>query len=185
MWNAIIGLLRKWPVALTVPISWTGYRSMRDLITLIDAILDTYDNTDLQPHDGITYCNLAVNFVATAMGCKAFAGLTADQILDLVENNECWSDVPFEKAQDMANQGTLVVAGLTSQQLNQEHGHVVVIRPGKPCYSGKWGKTPRCLNIGEQNFIARAKKGSLINAPVGVNEAFIPLPKFWAWRPSL
>lgn len=158
---------------------------MKDIITLIDSILDTYDNRDLQPHDGVTFCNLAVMFVATAMGCKGFAGLTADQIIEMMESSDCFSDVPFEKAQEMANQGSLLIAGLSSKELNQEHGHVVVIRPGKTCYSGKWGPTPRCLNIGGENFIARAKRGPLTNAPAGLNEAFVQLPKIWVWRPSL
>ncbi len=171
---------------LTIPFSWTGYRNMRDLITLIDAICDVYDNADLRPHDGLTYCNLSVNFVSTAMGCKSFAGLTADQILQRISNDGDWSDVPGEKAQDMANQGSLLIAGLTSEELGQEHGHVVVIRPGKPCYSGKYnGPCPRCLNIGAENFLARAKRGPLINAPCGLNEAFGPVPKIWVWRPSL
>lgn len=158
---------------------------MRDIITLIDAICDTYDNLDLQPKNGITYCNVAVNFVATAMGCKDLAGKTADQIMAYLEASDQWSDVPFEKSQDMANQGSLLVAGLTADELGQPHGHVVVIRPGKTCYSGKWIKTPRCLNIGTDNFLARGKRGILVNSPVGINEAFIPLPKIFVWRPSL
>ena len=159
---------------------------MRNLIGLIDAICDAYDNPDYQPKGNITFCNFAVAQVAEAMGCKQLTGKMADDIMDFIETSEDWSDVPMEKAQDIANQGTLIVAGLKSTELNQDHGHVVVVRPGLPCYSGKWvAKVPRVLNVGAQNFLARAKRGPLVGMAVGINESFIPLPKFYVWRPSL
>lgn len=96
-----------------------------------------------------------------------------------------WSPVPFENAQNLANQGSLVIAGLSGEDLGNGHGHVVVIRPGRQCQSGKWGLTPRCLNIGKTDFIARAQSGPLIMMPVGLNDAFIPLPKIYVWRSSL
>lgn len=186
MLDAITGLLTRMGIAFSRRFTWTGFKSMRDLITLIDAVLDVYDNRDLQPlADGTTFCNLAVNFVAVAMGCKDLTGKTADEIMGLIEASDDWSDVPFEKAQDMANGGSLLIAGLESKELGAAHGHVVVIRPGRFCYSGKWGKTPRCLNIGKENFIARAKHGPLVNQPAGLNEAFVPPPKIYVWRPSL
>lgn len=186
MWNAIIALLQRTGISLTIPFSATGYtKPMKDLITLIDAICDTYDRADLLPHDGVTYCNVGVSAVATAMGCKDFAAKTADEIIEFMEKSPDWSEVPFDKSQDMANEGSLLIAGLKSTQLSQAHGHVCVIRPGKPCYSGKWGLTPRCLNIGAENFLARGKRGVLTNAPAGLNQAFESLPKIHIWRPSL
>ena len=168
--------------------TWTGYKKVRDVITLIDAICDVYDNQSLLPHpDGTTYCNLAVTAVAEAMGCKDFAGKTADEIVGFLATSENWSPVPFEKAQELANQGSLLVGGLDSKTLGQSHGHIVVIRPGRTVYSGKWSTNlcPRVLNIGAENFLGRAKKGPLTNQPAGLNEAFQPLPKIWVWRPSL
>lgn len=159
---------------------------MKDLISLIDSICDTYDRPDLAPKtDGTTFCNVAVSAVATAMGCGQLAGKTADQMIAFLTTSPDWSEIPFEKAQDMANQGSLLIAGLDSKALKQGHGHVVVIRPGKPTYSGKWGPTPRCLNVGAENFLARAKRGPLTNQPCGINQAFVDKPKFWAWRPTL
>jgi hypothetical protein len=159
---------------------------MRNQLTLIEAVLDTYDRPDLTPRpDGTTFCNVAVAAVASAMGCGDLNGKTADQMVSFLDSSTDWSDVPMEKAQDMANQGSLLVAGLDSKALNQAHGHVAVIRPGKVCYSGKWGATPRVLNIGAENFIARAKRGVMTNLAVGLNEAFAPPPKIWVWRPSL
>lgn len=159
---------------------------MRDLITLIDTISDVYDNQAYAPTpEGITFCNLATTAVVVAMGSKDFYGMTADEMIAFMSSSQDWSEVPFEKAQDMANQGTLLIAGLDSKTLKQEHGHVAVIRPGKACYSGKWGLTPRVMNIGAENFLARAKHGPLTNQPAGLNESFVELPKIWAWRPSL
>lgn len=167
------------------PLTATGYTRMRDVIALIDAICDVYDRQDFKPTDGVTYCNLAVRSVAEAMGCKELSNKTADQIIDFISKSDEWSEVPFEKAQDMANTGSLLIAGLTGKELDAGHGHIVVIRPGKPCQSGKWGSTPRCLNIGKSNFLARASSGPLTMMPVGLNNAFVPLPKIWLWRPSL
>jgi len=158
----------------------------RDVITLIDAICDVYDNHAYMPTpDGITFCNLATTAVAVAMGCKDFQGKTADEIVAFISSSEEWSAIPLEKAQDIANQGSLVVAGANAKTLGQAHGHIVVIRPGKPCYSGKWGLTPRVLNVGAENFLARAKRGPLTNQPAGLNEAFVNMPTIWAWRQSL
>lgn len=176
----------EWKFRLATVSLGTGYRNMRNLFTLIEAVLDTYDRPDLRPKpDGTTFCNVAVATVAAAMGCTQLEGKNADQIVAFLDTDPDWSDVPMEKAQDMANQGSLLIAGLDSKALSQTHGHVVVIRPGKICYSGKWGATPRVLNIGAENFIARGQRGVMSNLAAGLNEAFEPVPKIWVWRPSL
>ena len=184
-----IGALGAWLKKPSFSVSMTlgtGYTRMRDVIGLMDAVCDVYDNVAYAPlPDGTTFCNIAVAVVAAAMGCKDFFGKTADEIVAFVAASQDWSETPFEKAQDLANQGTLLIAGLDSASLGQAHGHVVIIRPGKVCYSGKWNATPRCLNIGAENFISRAKRGPLTNQPAGLNEAFVEMPKIWAWRQSL
>lgn len=184
--NAITGRFPSLKFSWTWNIAETGYKEMRDVITLIDAICDAYDRNDYKPNsDGTTHCNQAVNSIAMAMGCAEFTGMNADQIVEHIKSSDKWSSVPIEKTQDMANQGSLLVAGLSSQELGESHGHVVIIRPGKTCQSGKWGATPRCVNIGKNDFIARAQSGPLTMMPVGLNDAFIPLPKIWVWRPSI
>lgn len=160
--------------------------NLKDPILLIEVILDIYDRADLQPlPDGTTFCNFAVDAVAKALGYTQFGGKTADQIVAFLTGNSDWSEIPLPKAQDMANQGSLLIAGLDSVALNQAHGHVCVIRPGKIVYSGKWGACPRVLNVGAENFIARAKRGPLTNQPAGLNEAFQPLPKIWVLRSTI
>lgn len=159
-----------------------------DVIALIDAICDAYDNQSFNPlADGTTFCNQGVNYVAETMGCKDFEGKNADEIVAFLSSSQDWSLVPMERAQELANQGSFLISGLSSEALGQSHGHVAVIRPGKPVYSGKWNTSqcPRVLNIGVENFIARAKKGPLTNQPAGLNESFQPLPKIWVWRKSL
>ena len=159
---------------------------MKNTIDLIDAILDAYDRQDFQPGpNGLTHCNEAVQAVCETLGYDKLAGLNADEICAFIAVSGDWSEVAFDNAQNMANQGSLLVAGLDSKALGQDHGHVVVIRPGKPCYSGKWGACPRVLNVGAENFIARAKRGPLTNQPSGLNEAFVPLPKIWVLRSTL
>jgi hypothetical protein len=190
LWVELTDVLSAWlkspSVSISVPIERTGWTSMKDIITLIDSISDVYDNAGYFPTpDGSTFCNLATTAVASAMGCSDFYGKTADEMIALMQANSDWSEVPFEKVQDMANQGSLLIAGLDSKALNQTHGHVTVIRPGKACYSGKWGLTPRCLNVGAENFLARAKHGPLTNQPCGLNESFIEMPTIWVWRQSL
>lgn len=189
LWESLLSVLKGThglSFGVEIPLG-TGYTNMRDLIGLFDAVCDVYDRQDLAPKpDGTTFCNFAVDAVAQAMGYKYLAGKTADEIVAFLGSSTDWSEVPFEKAQDMANQGSLLIAGASGEELGQAHGHVCVIRPGKPVYSGHYGgSAPRCLNIGAENFLARAKRGALTNQPCGLNEAFIPLPKIWAWRATL
>ena len=159
---------------------------MKDPIALIDAILNAYDNQAFIPlEDGTTFCNLAVDAVCQGLGYKDLAGKTADQIVSFLATSSDWSLVQMERAQEMANEGSLLIAGLDSVALEQSHGHVCIIRPGMAIYSGKWGLVPRVLNIGAENFIARARKGPLTNQPAGLNESFVPLPKIWVLRSTL
>lgn len=181
MWKGIA----RWIAGWTWTTERTGYLKMKNLINLIDVICEAYDRPDFLPRDGLTFCNQAVAMVADAMGCKDLDLKTADEIVAFLAGNADWQETQIEKVQDMANQGSLCIAGLDSKALNQAHGHVVVIRPGKPVYSGKWELTPRCLNVGQEMFLARAKKGPLTTMSCGVNEAFGPKPLFWVWRPSL
>lgn len=184
--DVLTGFLGRTPeVTVSDRFRWTGYTRVRNIIVLLEAIVDCYDDSSLQPKDGQTFCNVAAGRIATAMGCKDFAAKTADQIFDLVKISPDWEEVQMAQCQTLANQGSLVFAIANSTMLTQEHGHIACIRPGMPKPSGKWGSCPSVMNIGGVNFIARAKSGPLIGMPVGVNESFVPEPKFYAWKPSL
>ena len=158
---------------------------MRNLPGLIDALCDVYDDPTMTPAGGATFCNFAVQRIAKAMGCNDLAGMTADEMAVFMANSPDWEERSIGDVQALANQGSLIFAVATSQALDKSHGHICTIRPGNAILSGKWGMTPRCVNIGEENFIGRAKRGLLQGLPCGVNEAFQPMPLFYAWKPSL
>lgn len=185
--------------------SWTGYTkrevtTIRDRNVLIDAILTAYDNPAYQPlyKDGKlveTYCNIACNEIAEKYGCNDLKGKTADEICAFMESHpEEWQEilcaglsdgqkeVALLSVQMWANTGSLVFAIQSSYKLGGSHGHICVCRPGVMKVSGKWGKVPAVCNIGRENFIAVGKSGIMKGEPVGLNEAFIELPRFFVWR---
>lgn len=150
--------------------SWTGYKNMKNLPLLLDAICEAYNNPSFLPREGKTYCNMASNSIALKMGCGDLAGRVANDIYDYMSASPNWSETPFDKAQFLANQGTLVFAA----RKDSPHGHICVVMPGNEKFSGKWGKVPTVMNIGKDVFIGK-----------GVSWAFSELPKFYSWRPSL
>lgn len=162
---------------------------MRNLIGLIDACLDAYDRSDFRPNpDGSTHCNQAVQTIAAAaFNYNEWRGMMANAMVDFLAASDSWNLIDMSLAQGNANNGSLVVACLAGAAMTPpaSHGHIVVIRPGLQCDSGKWGAVPRCVNIGASDFIARAQTGVLTNMAAGVNDAFIPKPKFYVLRSSL
>lgn len=159
----------------------------KNLIGLMDACCDAVENPSFQPKpDGTTYCNMALSAIAIkAFGNHDFDGKTADEIAGFVAASDQYTLIPMEQAQELANQGSLVFAIASSQDLKQSHGHVCIVRPGIEKDSGKWGPCPSVVNIGAEVFIARAKRGPLQGLPAGVNEAFQPKPDFYVWRGSI
>lgn len=176
------------------------------IIQLIDAICVAWDNPDYYPvfENGVlktTFCNRFVNDVALAMGYTGFQdhvtkqALTADNIMHVLETDPRWQEIrcaglppdqremALRSIQTWANQGYLTLAGLSSAVLASAHGHVCCVRPGLLRSSGKWGDIPSVANVGRENFIGRAKSGVMRGLPVGVNESFIQMPKFYSLRP--
>lgn len=156
----------------------------------------------------MTFCNIAANEIAQKMGCDDLYDhqrrrpRTADEIYDFMAAHSdskdpdkfLWQEilcstlqpefreVAFSAIQFQANSGNLIFAVQSSYNLGSEHGHICVIRPGTMKSSGKWGKIPACMNIGGENFIALGQNGVMKGLPVGINEAFKQLPRFYAWR---
>jgi hypothetical protein len=145
---------------------------MKNLYGLIDACCQARENANLRPEDGETYCNVAVAFIALRIGCNELSGRLANDMCDYFEASpDKWSHVPIDKAQDLANAGSLVVA----YERSDPHGHVCVIFPGIQKTSGKWNcQTPACINVGRDVFIGK-----------GLNYAFKEIPKLVVWRDSL
>lgn len=176
----------------------------RRIITLFDAICVGWDNPRYYPEfeNGTlvkTHCNAFIDDVASAVGCFDFHDqntkepLLADDIMAVLINAdpERWVELKvhedsktndFEVIQVWANQGFLTIAGATSSMLKAAHGHVCIIRPGQMKYSGKWGLCPVVANVGKEMFIGRAKGGVMKGEPVGINEAFISLPRFFSFK---
>lgn len=143
---------------------------MRDRLQLLDSIHLAFSRPEYQPGNGLTHCNAFVSEVALGCGFKGLEGLLANDIIDLISNHDQWTECSLEKAQDLANEGTLIVACLKADP----HGHVNIICPGKPKTSGRWGQVPSVANVGKDNFIGR-----------GISWAFSDMPKLYLWRPSL
>jgi len=143
---------------------------MKDLISLIDAIHVPFSRPEYVPSEGKTFCNAYVSEVCELYGYKGFSGMLANDMIGHLEKSSDWSLVPMDKCQFLANQGTLILAGIKGDI----HGHINVICPGKEKTSGRWGTVPACSNIGKENFIGRS-----------ISWAFSELPRFWAWRSTL
>jgi len=155
---------------------WTGYKTMKNRDGLIDAICRTYDKVwigdkEYAPKDGTTYCNFASADIAEAMGCMTLRDKLANEIATMMETSPDWQPVPMDKAQALANSGSLVFAIARATG----HGHICVVRPGLESTSGKWGvRVPAVMNIGKDCFIGK-----------GVNWAFQSPPDFYVWKASL
>lgn len=158
-----LGLMVKWRFR------GTGYK-VKDALTLLDAIHAAYSHPEYAPKEGVTHCNQFVNEVCTTMGFKELDGKMANDIVAILSKHPQWSEITIDRCQELANGGSLIVAGLQEDA----HGHVNVICPGKEKSSGRWGQVPSVANIGKENFIGK-----------GVNWAFSSTPRFWVWRQTL
>lgn len=143
---------------------------MKDSLNLLDAIHLPLCRDEYRPMEGVTHCNGYVAEVAELYGFKGLVGLTANEIIGVISAHTEWSLLPIEKAQDLANGGSFIIAALKADP----HGHVNIICPGKSKTSGRWGSVPSCANVGKTVFIGK-----------GVNWAFSDMPKFYVWRKTL
>ena len=149
-------------------------------LLLLDAILQAFDRfqtpTALPGGGFMTYCNMSVAKVLLTLGSHELRNpggspLDANQMVAAMSSSSNWQEVQMEDAQALANAGQIVVVGMTSQQLGQTHGHVVVVRPGNSELSNKWGGlAPKVSHVGEKSLIG-----------VGAEWAFPGTlrPRFW------
>jgi hypothetical protein len=161
----------------------------RNIGQLVDAITEAFalslKGQRWEPRfDGsnwLTFCNEATNYVCRKMGYSgfdkpdsphAFDAVLANQMVQKMRMGPDWKEIEAAEAQDFANRGALVVAGLASEG---GHGHVCVVRPGSAEWSGSWqALSPKVLNVGKENFLD--KKASF---------AFRSPPKFFVLREML
>lgn len=155
--------------------SWplgSGYtKPMKNLNVLMDAICEAYDRAwigpkPFAPKDGVTYCNEAVQYVASIFKYDRFAGKMANEIIDILNNDKKWIKVAPNDAAFRASEGCLVIAA----RKDQPHGHVCIVRPGTTEASGHWQENaPKVMNIGKDCFISK-----------GANYAFREKPEYFS-----
>jgi hypothetical protein len=169
--DALVAIFKKGGIGVNVPITWTGCKNMRNRNLLIDTICCVYDNPHYRPNNNVTYCNLAAQDIATAFQCNDFNNKLANEIIDFVSKSDKWEKVPMSQTQDLANQGSLCFA----MKKGEPHGHLCVIRPGLPKFSGGWNcQAPSVCNVGAENFIGK-----------GVNFSFREIPDFYVLKETL
>lgn len=162
-------------------LTWTGFRSMKNKDLLIGTQDRVWNSGNYLPKTingkPTTFCNEAVNAVLNAMGCSEMTGMRADEMVAYMRTSKTFLIKPMEDCQFLANEGVVIVAAMTSLELKQSHGHVCTVTPGIGDYSGHWNKkTPLVLNLGRTGTCFRSR---------GVNYAFVTMPAFYAWVPSL
>ena len=143
-------------------------KDFKGAFMLIDALCEAYDNLKWKPHNGTTFCNLAVQWIMEKIGYAGFKNMVANQMVEKMREGKKWKPVKMESAQFFANQGNVIALGIR----DSPHGHIAIVRPGVQVYSNKW-KTycPKLMNIGIQNSISKGANWVFTKQP----EVFIYL----------
>ena len=117
---------------------------------------------DLIPHDGITYCNIALDRVLGLCGIPRIINpatgqpaLANDMIHHMRANTSQWTPVSGDVAGASAGQGVLVVAC----QQAAGHGHLAPCYPNGMVFIPSWWKQVTFLsNVGRRNGVLRASQ---------------------------
>lgn len=161
---------------------------------------------DLRPEykaDGTvvrTFCNLAAQRVAAAMGCGELdlpkVEENADYLYEIMDHNKSlrWARVDRAGAVAHALRGGLCFAAMTSGQLGARHGHLAAVRPEPMRESASaGGPVPMLANVGVGDTTVKliALRGVLFTRPnwnCRESEAFpvkrVGAPSYFAWRPA-
>lgn len=126
---------------------------MTNIEKVLDALCEAYDNPKFKAEpDGKTHCDATVDYVLQKFGCDLFKAdeIMADDIVRTMRNSQKFQRLPgSQAAQEWANKGTLVIAGLTSKDMGVSHGHVAFVRPGVMEFSTTWKKNaPKAMSNG-------------------------------------
>ena len=140
-------------------------------VNQLKIILDTVRvQPDLAPHDGETFCNIALDRVLGLCGIPRMVGengapLMANEMIDFMRESPDYAKINGDAACARASQGILVIAC----QQEEGHGHVCPVYPATMEMSGSWGKTvPMVSNVGRTVGVMR------------VSQAFKTEPDFYA-----
>ncbi len=147
----------------------------RDVPLLVDAFCEGWqkclvgdygDGTFSSAVDGMTDCNRFVDYVCQKFGYTKFVKegqrlpMLANEMVDyMLAHDKEWWELSGLVAQSFANQGVLIVAAWKNPEGG--HGHVCIVRPGKPTNSGKWpGEVvPKVANVSVPK-LCRIDRGS-------------------------
>ena len=144
-----------------------------ELKPLCDAALS---NPAFRPVGGVTHCNEAVNSIAVSMGCNEFVGLMADEIYQVMLTNASgkWAKVDPSDASIWALSNGLAIAGLPSQRLGEDHGHVAVCYPLGQQFSGSFNTdVPMVANVGKTVGVMKSS---------GAFPVAKGMPDFFTWN---
>lgn len=135
---------------------------MLDTEKVKDFMLALVKAPELQPANGVTYCNLGAKRVAEFFGCENFSAqnMTADQMVLDMMIEDVWTFTKFgEIASKWAQMGGLAFAGMSSSELGEEHGHIAPVFPGMPELSPSLGiLVPQLANVGAKNGVMLASE---------------------------
>lgn len=132
----------------------------KSLREFLDALVKS---PDLQPRDGLTFCNIGAKRTLEYFGGKDFyvPNIVADTMYSLLSSNLSgkWSRIDPEFASEQANEGKLVFAALPSWVLTGGHGHIAPLFPAPMEYSESL-KMKVCMisNVGKVNAVMRTSQ---------------------------
>jgi hypothetical protein len=115
---------------------------------------EVVDDKALAPTKDATYCNKGVSAIEEKGGNTDYKGLTANQIVEKLEDSKYATKVTAAEAASYAQQGATVIAGAKNKEGS---GHVAVVSPDDMVTSGSWGgKVPVVFNVGRKNAVQGA-----------------------------
>ncbi len=124
---------------------------------LYSFLKDLVLSPDLQPGEGVTYCNIALQRTGKFYNYPYFDGLVADEIATkaIADQFPVLEKITGDVATDYAMKGGFCFAA----HVYPDHGHVAVISPQPMAFSPSWNKrVPVVANVGFDNAFLPASQ---------------------------
>jgi len=168
--------------SVTVPLG-TGYSKEKDMADKVEKLTKLQQTAidRFQPHDGFTYCNVGLEYIAHELGCHDLDGRTAACMVQhaselCISKPDEWREDSWERAMAHAAQGKLAFFGIVAPP-GEQHGHVASVAARPPEPSGSWGQNvPVLANVGKTNGFLRLSQCFLLSQK--------PTLKCFLWEPT-